>query len=49
MHNERMPNTPNLQDSTLAHAWADLQNESPTSDWLQPQAHRLAFADPEFL
>ncbi|WP_416548706.1 TIGR00730 family Rossman fold protein [Limnohabitans sp. DCL3] len=44
-----MPNTPNLQDATLAHAWADLQNESPTSDWLQPQAHRLAFADPEFL
>ena len=44
-----MPNTPNLQDSTLAHAWADLQNESPTSDWVQPQAHRLAFADPEFL
>ena len=49
MHNERMPNKPNLQDSTLAHAWADLQNESPTSDWMQPQAHRLAFADPEFL
>jgi hypothetical protein len=49
MHNERMPNKPNLQDSTLAHAWADLQNESPSSDWLQPQAHRLAFADPEFL
>ncbi len=49
MHNERMPNKPNLQDSTLAHAWADLQNESPSSDWLQPEAHRLAFADPEFL
>ena len=49
MHNERMPNKPNLQDTTLAHAWADLQNESPSSDWLQPQAHRLAFADPEFL
>ena len=49
MHNQRMPNKPNLQDSTLAHAWADLQNESPSSDWLQPQAHRLAFADPEFL
>ena len=44
-----MPNISNLQDSTLAHAWADLQNESPTSDWMQPEAHRLAFADPEFL
>jgi uncharacterized protein (TIGR00730 family) len=49
MHNGCMPNKPNLQDSTLAHAWADLQNESPTSDWMQPEAHRLAFADPEFL
>ena len=55
MHNERMPkipnapDTPNIQDATLAHAWADLQNESPTSDWLLPEAHRLAFADPEFL
>ena len=49
MHNKCMPNIPNLQDSTLAQAWADLQNESPTSDWMQPEAHRLAFADPEFL
>ena len=55
VHNERMsmtpqiPNTPHLQDATLAHAWTDLQNEALTSDWLLPEAHRLAFADPEFL
>jgi uncharacterized protein (TIGR00730 family) len=55
MHNRRMPKTPNtpntpkLQDATLAHAWTDLQNEATASDWLLPEAHRLAFADPEFL
>ncbi len=49
MHNENMTNRPNLQDATLAHAWTALQNESPSSDWMQPEAHRLAFADPEFL
>ncbi len=58
MHNERMPkipnapktpDTPNIQDSALPHAWAYLQNEATTSDWLLPEAHRLAFADPEFL
>jgi hypothetical protein len=49
MHNEGMPNKPNIQDATLAHAWSDLQNESPTSDWMLPEAKRLAFADPEFL
>jgi len=49
MHNAGMHSTPNIQDSPLAHAWADLQNEPKTSDWLVPEAHRLAFADPEFL
>jgi uncharacterized protein (TIGR00730 family) len=44
-----MSNKPNIQDSTLSHAWVDLQNEALTSDWLRPEAHRLAFADPEFL
>ena len=49
MHNAWMPKQPHIQDATLAHAWVDLQNEAPTSDWLKPEAHRLAFADPEFL
>jgi uncharacterized protein (TIGR00730 family) len=49
MHNAQMPNKPNIQESTLAHAWADLQNEAQPSDWMTPEAHRLAFADPEFL
>jgi uncharacterized protein (TIGR00730 family) len=35
--------------SSLPHAWAGLQAQDPATDWLAPQAHRLAFADPEFL
>lgn len=38
-----------LSAPSLPHAWADLQAEARTSDWLEPEAHRLAFADPEFL
>jgi predicted Rossmann-fold nucleotide-binding protein len=33
----------------MPHAWADLQAEALTTDWLEPEANRLAFADPEFL
>jgi hypothetical protein len=44
-----MQNHSKLNDSPLSHAWAELQNDPQTSDWLVPEAHRLAFADPEFL
>jgi uncharacterized protein (TIGR00730 family) len=44
-----MQSTQNLKEPSLPHAWADLQADAQTSDWLLPEAHRLAFADPEFL
>ena len=44
-----MQTTQNLKEPSLPHAWADLQAETKGSDWLEPEAHRLAFADPEFL
>ncbi|MCE2782362.1 TIGR00730 family Rossman fold protein [Limnohabitans sp.] len=44
-----MPSTPDLKAPALPHAWADLQADALGTDWLEPQAHRLAFADPEFL
>ena len=44
-----MPSTPDLKAPSLPHAWADLQADARGTDWLEPQAHRLAFADPEFL
>jgi uncharacterized protein (TIGR00730 family) len=44
-----MPSTPDLKAPSLTHAWADLQTDARGTDWLEPQAHRLAFADPEFL
>ncbi|WP_353246151.1 TIGR00730 family Rossman fold protein [Limnohabitans sp.] len=44
-----MQSTQNLKEPSLPHAWADLQAETKGSDWLEPEAHRLAFADPEFL
>ena len=40
---------PNLTDSRLADAWAELQNHSEQGNPLQADAYRLAFADPEFL
>ncbi len=46
---DRMQSTQNLKDPSLPHAWADLQAQTKLSDWLEPEAHRLAFADPEFL
>lgn len=44
-----MQSTQNLKDPSLPHAWADLQAQNKPSNWLEPEAHRLAFADPEFL
>lgn len=43
--------TPNrkLQDARLADAWATLQSHADEGLPLQPDASRLAFADPEFL
>ncbi len=49
MHNGYMQSTQNIKDSSLPHAWDDLQAEAKLSNWLEPEAHRLAFADPEFL
>ena len=39
----------NLNEHTLAHAWADLQAHSDAGLALEPDAYRLAFSDPEFL
>jgi uncharacterized protein (TIGR00730 family) len=44
-----MENTQNLNESRIANAWADLQNHSDQGGALNPDAYRLAFADPEFL
>jgi uncharacterized protein (TIGR00730 family) len=49
MHNGFMQSTQNLKDSSLPHAWDDLKAEANLNNWLEPEAHRLAFADPEFL
>lgn len=49
MHNAAMQSRQDLLTPSLPHAWADLQGEANTADWLEPEAHRLAFADPEFL
>ena len=49
MHNAAMQSRQDLFAPSLPHAWADLQAEAKTSDWLEPEANRLAFADPEFL
>jgi uncharacterized protein (TIGR00730 family) len=44
-----MENTRNLKDAPLPSAWAEMfGHENPTA-LMQPQAYRLAFADPEFL
>ncbi|MES2980414.1 MAG: TIGR00730 family Rossman fold protein [Pseudomonadota bacterium] len=44
-----MENTQNLSESRLADAWAELQAHANQGTQLQPDAYRLAFADPEFL
>lgn len=44
-----MQSTQNIKDTSLPNAWAELQTGADNSRWLEPEAHRLAFADPEFL
>lgn len=44
-----MQSTHDIKDHSLPHAWADLQAGAQASNWLEPEAYRLAFADPEFL
>ena len=44
-----MENTLNLTDHHLADAWATLQTHANRGESLEPDAYRLAFADPEFL
>jgi uncharacterized protein (TIGR00730 family) len=44
-----MENTRNLKDAPLPSAWAEMFGHENPSALMQPQAYRLAFADPEFL
>jgi uncharacterized protein (TIGR00730 family) len=44
-----MPSNRNIHDRRLADAWATLQAHSSEGLPLEPDASRLAFADPEFL
>jgi uncharacterized protein (TIGR00730 family) len=46
---QTMPSTRNLHDRRLADAWATLTSHSTQGLPLEPDASRLAFADPEFL
>jgi uncharacterized protein (TIGR00730 family) len=47
--NETMASTRNIHDRRLADAWATLQTHASAGLPLDPDAGRLAFADPEFL
>jgi uncharacterized protein (TIGR00730 family) len=47
--NAAMPSSRNLHDRRLADAWATLQSHASKGLPLEPDASRLAFADPEFL
>jgi uncharacterized protein (TIGR00730 family) len=47
--NAHMPSTRNIHDRRLADAWATLTSHSTQGLPLDPDASRLAFADPEFL
>ncbi len=44
-----METTTDLKESSLADAWATLQNHAVEGNPLHADAYRLAFADPEFL
>jgi len=44
-----MENTRKLKDTALPSAWAELFGHENPRALMQPQAYRLAFADPEFL
>lgn len=41
--------TQHVTDNRLADAWAELQNHAAQGNPLEPDAYRLAFADPEFM
>jgi uncharacterized protein (TIGR00730 family) len=47
--NDSMASTRNIHDRRLADAWATLQTHASAGLPLDPDAGRLAFADPEFL
>src|SRR5205085_3698272 len=47
--NAPMPSTRNIHDRRLADAWATLKSHADQGLPLDPDASRLAFADPEFL
>jgi uncharacterized protein (TIGR00730 family) len=49
MHNDGMQSIQDLHAPSLPHAWAETQTEFHDAGLLEPQANRLAFADPEFL
>ena len=44
-----METTQDITERRIAEAWADLQAHAANGQPLQPNAYRLAFADPEFL
>jgi uncharacterized protein (TIGR00730 family) len=44
-----MQSTQDLRSPSLPHAWAEAPTEHHDAGWQEPQAHRLAFADPDFL
>jgi uncharacterized protein (TIGR00730 family) len=44
-----METTQDIKESRLAEAWAELQAHAANGQPLDPNAYRLAFADPEFL
>ena len=48
-HQSTMNQTEDLSSQRLAGAWAELQAHARQGNPLEPDAYRLAFADPEFL
>ncbi len=44
-----MDSTPDIKDTALPSAWAELFGREDPAALLEPHAYRLAFADPEFL
>ncbi|WP_137895726.1 TIGR00730 family Rossman fold protein [Ramlibacter sp. 2FC] len=44
-----METTQDIKENRLAEAWAELQAHAATGQPLDPNAYRLAFADPEFM
>ena len=48
-HNRGMQSTHDIKDTALPSAWSELLAQQDAAAAIQPQAYRLAFADPEFL